>query len=357
VAAGGNGTNDSEVRASPGAERQQKRGNPSEEKSMTRRFVVPALALAVGLMGCFSSLVSAAPPAAQDAAAQVNGKKITYQELNGEFLARTRVPFDKVQDDPQAQQARKELLQQLIDGELVLEQAEQQKLTVTPQAVDEQVKSIRARFPSDEAFKQALSSTGLNADRLKTNIRKGMLRQQVLNKEVLEKVSVSPKELETFFNEHKNTYVQEEAVHARHVLIKAAADASPEDDQKAKERAKAVLAKAKKGEDFSKLAAQYSEDSTKDNGGDLGFFGRGRMVKPFEESAFALKAGQISDPVRSQFGYHIIKVEARREAKRLSFAEAKEWVEKDLKREKARARYGEYVAGLRQKAKITVNLK
>jgi len=324
---------------------------------MTRRFVVLALALALGLMGSPWSLVSAAPPPAQDAAAQVNGKKITYQELNGEFLARTRVPFDKVQDDPQAQQARKELLQQLIDGELVLEQAERQKVTVTPQSVDEQVKSIRARFPSDEAFTQALGASGLTPEGLKANIKKGMLRQQILNKEVLEKVAVSPKEVETFFNEHKDTYVQEEAVHARHILIKVAPDASPEDDQKAKERAKAVLAKAKKGEDFSKLAAQYSEDSSKDSGGDLGYFGRGRMVKPFEEAAFALKAGQISDPVRSQFGYHIIKVEARREAKRLSLAEAKEWVEKDLTREKARVRYGEYVAGLREKAKITVNLK
>jgi parvulin-like peptidyl-prolyl isomerase len=202
---------------------------------MTRRFVVPALGLALGLMGSLWNPVSAAPPSAQDAAAQVNGKKITYQELNGEFLARTRVPFDKVQDDPQAQRARKDLLQQLIDGELVLEQAERQKLTVTPQVVDEQVKSIRARFPSDEAFKQALGASGLTVEGLKTNIKKGMLRQQILNKEVLEKVSVSPKELETFFNEHKDTYVQEEAVHARHILIKAAADTSPEDDQGAGE--------------------------------------------------------------------------------------------------------------------------
>ncbi len=325
---------------------------------MTRRFVVLALVLAFGLMGSPWSPGSAAPPSAQDAAAQVNGKKITYQELNDEFLTRTRVPFDKVQDDPQAQQARKDLLQTLIDGELVLEQAERQKLTVTPQAIDEQVKGIRARFPSEEAFKQALNASGLTAERLKANIKKGMLRQQLLNKEVLEKVSVSPKEVETFYNEHKDIYVQEEAVHARHILIKVAPDASPENDQKAKERAQAVLTKAKKGEDFSKLAAQNSEDSSnKDSGGDLGYFGRGRMVKPFEDAAFALKAGQISDPVRSQFGYHIIKVDDRKEAKRLSFAEAKDQVEKDLTREKARVRYGEYVAGLREKAKITINLK
>lgn len=324
---------------------------------MTRWFNVFAVSLTLGLMGW--GPVSAAPPApsAKDAAAQVNGNTITYGQLNNEFLARTRVQFDKVQDNPQAQQTRKELLQQLIDDELLLEQAQRQKVVVTPQAVDEQFKNIRARFPSEEAFKQTLSSSGLTADQLKANIKRGLSRQQVLNKEVLEKVSVTPKEVEAFFNEHKDTYVQEEAVHARHILIKVAPDASPEDDQKAKDRAKAVLAKAKTGEDFAKLAAQHSEDTTKDRGGDLGYFGRGRMVKAFDETAFSLKAGQISDLVRSQFGYHIIKVEDRKEAKRLSFAEAKEQVENDLTREKARARYGDYLTGLRQKAKITVNLK
>jgi peptidyl-prolyl cis-trans isomerase C len=223
--------------------------------------------------------------------------------------------------------------------------------------VDQRFERLQARFPSEEAFNQELGRRGLTAEQLKQNIRKGLMRQQILNKEVLDKVSVSPKESETFFQEHKDKYVQEEAVHARHILIKAAPDASPEDDGKAKNRAQEVLAKAKKGEDFGKLAKQYSEGPSKEREGDLGYFGRGQMVKPFEDAAFSLKVGEISGLVRTQFGYHIIKVEERQQAKVLSYEEAKDQVKADVTKEKVNARYREYIEGLRKKAKITVNLK
>lgn len=326
---------------------------------MRRSSVLLSLTLTLGLMGALQQSVSAAPPSppAQQVAAQVNGKTITYQELNNEFLARTKAHFDRVQDNPQALQVRKQILEEMITEELLAQQAERQKMLVAPELVDDQLKSIRARFPSEEAFTQALSSSGLTPERLKANIKKGLLRQQLITKEVIEKVPVSPKEAETFFNEHKDDYVQEEEVHARHILIVVAPDASPEDDQKAKDRAKPVLARAKRGEDFAKLATEYSEGPTKARAGDLGYFGRGKMLKPFEEAAFKLKVGEISDPVRTQFGYHIIKVEGRREAKRLSFTEAKDQVREDLTREKTLARYQEYLKGLRQKAKITINLK
>lgn len=326
---------------------------------MRRWLIVLSLTLTFGTTVALHRSLSAAPPSAppQEVAAQVNGKPITYQELNYAFLARTKVPFEGVQDNPQAQQARKEILEEMINEELLAQQAERQKLAVAPEAVDQQVKNIQARFPSEEAFKQALSSSGLTAERLKTQIKKGLLRQQIVNKEVVDKISISPKELETFFNDHQDDYVQEEEVHARHILIVVVPDASPEDDQKAKDRAKAVLAKARKGANFATLAAQHSEGPTKDGGGDLGYFGRGRMAKPFEDAAFKLKVGEISDLVRSQFGYHIIRVEGRKEAKRLSFAEAKDQVKEDLTKEKTIARYDEYIKGLRQKAKVTINLK
>jgi parvulin-like peptidyl-prolyl isomerase len=105
------------------------------------------------------------------------------------------------------------------------------------------------------------------------------------------------------------------------------------------------------------LATEYSDGPTKAKGGDLGYFGRGKMLKPFEEAAFKLKVGEISDLVRTQFGYHIIKAEGRREAKQTSFAEAKDQVREDLTREKTHTRYQDYLKDLRQKAKLTVNLK
>lgn len=140
-------------------------------------------------------------------------------------------------------------------------------------------------------------------------------------------------------------------------MIKVASDASPEDDRKAKKRAKAVLAKAKKGEDFAQLAKQYSEGPSKTREGDLGYLGRGKTVKPFEDAAFKLKVGEISDLVRTQFGYHIIKVEDRQEAKQLSYQEAEDRVKADLTKQKATARYQKFIEGLRKKAKITINLK
>lgn len=322
---------------------------------MRTMFIVLSLALTFGIMGV--AQVAGQTPSAQKVAAQVNGKAITYKDLDDEFRSRSRVPFESVQDDPRAQDARKRLLQQMIAQELLFLEAERRKLAVAPAAVSGRIKDIRARFPSDEAFKQALASSGLTEATLEKKIKRGLMIEELVEKEVLDKVVVSPEEVEAFYQGHKDDYAQEEEVHARHILIKVGPGASPEDDGKAKDRAKAVLARAKKGEDFATLAKETSEGPSGARGGDLGYFGRGKMVKSFEEAAFKLKVGEVSDLVRSNFGYHIILVEDRKEGKRPSYDEVKDRVRDDLVREKAAAGTREYIEVLRKKAKITVNLK
>lgn len=324
---------------------------------MSTRFLNLFIALVLGI-GIFLPTGFAATPAAPapDIAAKVNGETISYEELDNEFLARTRVPYERVKDNPQAQQIRKQLLDQLIDGVLLVQEAKRQQLTVAPEVVEERFQNIQARFPSVEAFNQALSSRGLTAEELKRDIQDGLLRQEIINKEIISKVSTSPDEMKTFFQSHKEDYVQPEEVKASHILIRVEPNASPEDEKKAQELASSILDKAKKGEDFSALARQYSEDSSKEQGGDLGYFGRGKMVQPFEDAAFNLKIGEISELVKTQFGYHIIKVEDKKEEKALSYEEAEERVKNDLTREKAIARYQEYVEELRKKATIDVYL-
>jgi peptidyl-prolyl cis-trans isomerase C len=325
---------------------------------MKSRLLGLSLALTLGTMGAFPGSTSAAPASLpeKDVAALVNGKAITYEVLNTAFHNQTGVPFEKVQDDPQAQQARKQILEQVINEELLADEARRQELSVTPEAVNARIKEIQARFPSEAAFNQALHSRGVTLDELKTDMKEGLMIQQLLQKEVFAKVSVSRQDLESFFRKHRDDYM-EESVHARHILIAVAPDASPEDDAKAKDRAKTVLAKAKEGDDFAQLAKQYSEDPSKDKGGDLGDLARGQTVKPFEDVAFSLRPGEISDLVRTTFGYHIIKVEERKTAKRLSLKEAEDRVREDLTQEKATAQYLKYVKALQKKAKITVNLK
>jgi len=138
---------------------------------------------------------------------------------------------------------------------------------------------------------------------------------------------VDEEDLKAYYEEHKDEFVEGEQAHARHILFRVPPDATPEQDAEAKLRAEAVARMAAEGADFAELAAKHSEDpGSKDNGGDLGWFGRGRMVPEFEEAVFAAKPGDIVGPVKSQFGYHIIRVEGFRPEHQRPFDEVEEQV-------------------------------
>lgn len=140
------------------------------------------------------------------------------------------------------------------------------------------------------------------------------LTAEYLKKEVGDKISVKEDEVEAYYRTHKDEFTAPEMVRARHILIMANASASDEDKKKAKSKAGDVLKRIKAGENFAGIASELSDDpGSKAKGGDLGFFSKGRMVPEFEKAAFALKPGGVSDIVETQFGYHIIKVEEKKE--------------------------------------------
>jgi len=127
-------------------------------------------------------------------------------------------------------------------------------------------------------------------------------------------VEITEKEIESYYEYNAKMYSQPKQVKAKHILFRVAQDDTEEVKNKVKERAGKVLEKARKGEDFAALAEEYSEGPSKSQGGDLGYFKTGQMEPPFEEAAFALKLGEISDLVQTRFGYHIILVEDIKEA-------------------------------------------
>jgi peptidyl-prolyl cis-trans isomerase D len=130
-----------------------------------------------------------------------------------------------------------------------------------------------------------------------------------------DQVEITDQRLAQYYEEHKDDFYQEEQVHARHILFKLAPQASPDEEAKVRAEAEAVLNRIQAGEDFGELARQFSQDpASASQGGDLGSFKRGAMVKPFEDAAFALKPNEVSGPVRTDFGYHLIKVEEVQEA-------------------------------------------
>ncbi len=152
------------------------------------------------------------------------------------------------------------------------------------------------------------------------------------------KAQVTPQDEETFYNDHKaDRFTTPAEVHARHILFSYPDSATAEDKAKVRETATGVLTRARAGEDFAKLATEHSQDTgTAPKGGDLGFFPRGRMVKPFEEAAFNLSAGAISDLVESQFGLHIIKAEEVHAERERPLDEVRAEIHQELVRERAR---------------------
>jgi peptidyl-prolyl cis-trans isomerase D len=153
-------------------------------------------------------------------------------------------------------------------------------------------------------------------------------------------VTVSDDELRQYYEQHKNEYILPERVKAQHILFKTPGK-SPEEVEKIKDKARQVLDRAKKGEDFGSLAKQFSEDSSAAAGGDLGEFGHGQMVPEFDRAAFSLGVGAISDLVQSQFGIHIIKVNSKQEARERPYEEVKEAIRPILETRKAEQKAGD----------------
>jgi peptidyl-prolyl cis-trans isomerase D len=149
-------------------------------------------------------------------------------------------------------------------------------------------------------------------------------------------VTVSEEELKAYYEDHPQEFHTEKQVRARHILFRLDEDAPEDEVKKVEAEARDVLAKARKGEDFAQLAKKYSQGPSAPEGGDLGYFKKDQMIPAFADAAFALKPGEISDLVRTQFGYHIIKSEDVRPEETLPFEKARARIELQLKREKAK---------------------
>jgi peptidyl-prolyl cis-trans isomerase C len=187
-------------------------------------------------------------------------------------------------------------------------------------------------------------------------ITNNFLAFQYLQKEVISKIKVTEKEAKAYYDKNPDLFKSPEQVKARHILIQVPKEASEEDKKKLKEKADEVLKKVKAGEDFAKLAAENSDDpGTKSKGGELGFFSKGSMVPAFEQAAFSLKPGEVSELVETEFGFHVIKVDEKKEAVSEPFDTIKGKVTQQVLREKQEAKVTEFVEQALKKAKVSMN--
>lgn len=177
-----------------------------------------------------------------------------------------------------------------------------------------------------------------NKEKYKTQPKIALNYIEIKKADVLKNINISNEDAKLYYEEHQNDYETQEQRHARHILIKTDKNADEKTVETAKKKAEDILARLKHGEAFEELAKKYSDDlGSAQKGGDLGFFGRGMMVKPFEEAVFALKPHELSDLVKSDFGWHIIRLEEIRPAGFRPFDEVKDAIIKKLQEERSKS--------------------
>jgi len=245
-------------------------------------------------------------------------------------------------------------LDRLITFTVLSQEAKNRKVTATDAEVEDRLKQMQGQFPNEEAFKKALGERSMTLDRLRADTRDNLLISKMVDAEVSTTPGASDAEAKEFYEKNPDKFKQGETMRASHILIRVDEGADAATKQKAKARIESLLKRARAGEDFAKLAKENSADGSAAQGGDLGFFPRGQMVPAFDEAAFALKPGEISGVVTTQFGYHIIKAVEHKDAATVPLAEVNDRVKQYISNQKKQAKADEFIAALKQKSKIEV---
>src|SRR6266704_966276 len=192
---------------------------------------------------------------------------------------------------------------------------------------------------------------------LREYTRRDLLISRFVETTFVSKAAVSEAEIRSFYDNNQDKFKRDESVKASHILIGVDSAASAEDKKKAREKAEKLRKDLAGGAEFAALAKEYSTCPSSKQGGDLGFFGKGQMVPSLEKAAFALKTGEISNVVETQFGYHVIKLKEKKPAVTTDFNEVKAKIEEFLKGQKVNEAIQKYLAETKKTAKIEILMK
>jgi peptidyl-prolyl cis-trans isomerase C len=292
-------------------------------------------------------------------AVRVNGETISYQRFQGfyvEYRNSKGVQVGARGDQLELlKQLRIEAMDQMIEQALVKQAAEKEGIEGDPEEVDKTIEELRAVFDSDDQFRMKLESDGYTEESYRRHVERMTAAKIYLDRIRADASDVSDAEVEKFYDENEVRLTLPEHVRVRHILLKWKPLGTQDDRAALREQMQPILERARAGEDFAALAREFSEDAgTRSEGGDTGFFPRGAMVKPFEDVAFELDEGEISDPVNTVYGVHIIKLEARQAPRLLPLDEIRDRLRDYVREEKMEAAVRAKIDALRADADVKV---
>ncbi len=291
--------------------------------------------------------------------AKVNGVEIAPEAFLKELKATLeRYQRASHQVAPALRERLKDnIVRRLVDAELVAQEAKKAGVSVAEDEFQKEWTEHKKRYGSEDSFQSFLTRSGMAVEDLQNQYRHNLLREKLFAK-LTEKLEVTEAERKAFYEQNKDRYNNPEQIRASHILLRVKPDATPEDKAAVRAKAEDIVKQAKaKGADFIALATEFGEDPTKDRGGDLGFFGKGRMVKPFEDAVFALKDNEISGVVETSFGFHIIKRTGYKAASTQTYKELKEQIDRSVRSRKRNEAIRDSLKAWRETAQIEILLK
>jgi foldase protein PrsA len=324
-------------------------------KLISRKYRMLLVTLTIVILAAFLSgcgMVRVNPEADnKTVVAKVSGEEIKKEEFNKMFSIfktqyeqqfGTEVWDQEVEGRKFDDVAREKLLDMLIDQKLQMKKAAELGISVSDDELNSEIENAKKYFDSEEKFNEFLKEQNMDLEYFKESTKRELIINKLTDK-LAGNVTVPDEEVKVYYDTHQNEFI---SVKASQILLDT------------KEEAEKILQRVKAGEDFNELAKQNSKDpSAKENSGELGYFKQGDMVEPFEKAAFALKPGEISDIVQTDFGFHIIKAEDRKLDK---FEDVKEQLKTSMLTDKKNSEYDKLLEEMRKSAKIekfTKNLK
>jgi peptidyl-prolyl cis-trans isomerase C len=286
---------------------------------------------------------------------RVNGAPITRAEVDRAilvYLAQTRLSHDLT---PEARkEAENGALEQLIGAQLLYQKGLKLKIGQLERQIAAKLAESKAKFPSAAAYAQALQTNNLTEPEAQEIVRVEIVVANLLDREVVDKITVSPSAVRDYYQQNPDKFTQPEGTQISHILIEVADDATLETKLRALGKAEAVRKKLLAGADFAVLAKSDSSCPSKEEGGDLGLFGKDEMIPEFATAVAALKPGEFSQVVKTSFGFHVLKLVARKPATVSSLAEVQGKIESYLKQQMTQQAIIDYLGGLKKSASIVM---
>jgi len=286
--------------------------------------------------------------------AVVNDQTVTASEVNDAMKPVeqqiTRAYSGKVAEQ-KLSEARKDVLDRLIEEKLILQEAKQQKIEVKNEEVDDVIKQVKSRFPNEAAFQDAIKAQGMNMWELKKAYKEQLIVKKMVRQYVRARANITPAEITKYYEANISKYKMPPGISISQILIKYK---PTEDAARTEKTAAQVVQLLNMGADFASVAKKYSEGPNAAEGGDIGFVERGTMAKVIDDVIFNMKAGQVSRPIKTPIGFAIIKVNSARNEQYRPVEDVKNEIEETLLDEAAKSVLGKWVAELKAKAFISV---